>query len=93
MQAANNAIAVLQQQIADMQALAAQQAAPPLPPPAAAAPVFALSPAGIRTNTFIDYSTSAGSKIFKSATDALVGNYGRNLRFTVNSVTITVILS
>ena len=67
MQAANDAIAVLEQQILDLQAR--------IPAPAAvqpqAAPIFALSPAGIRVATFLDYSTAGGAKIFKSATDPL----------------------
>jgi hypothetical protein len=67
MEAAQKAITQLQQQIL---ALQAQQVAMPPIAPAAAVPVFALSPAGITSNTFINYLMVGGSKIFKSATDA-----------------------
>jgi hypothetical protein len=76
MDAANEAIAQLQAQIAALQAH--QVAAPAATAPAA--PVFALSPAGIATNTFIDYSMAGGSKIFKSATDALTSKFDLDIK-------------
>ena len=48
---------------------------PPVPPPAPPvpqpAPVFALSPARVNPNAFIDYSTSAGAKLFSKVTAPL----------------------
>ena len=44
---------------------------PPAPPAPQPAPVFALSPARVNPNAFIDYSPSAGAKLFSKVTASL----------------------
>ena len=44
---------------------------PPPPPPAAAAAPFALTPGQANATNILDYSTSDGQKLYKSATSSL----------------------
>jgi hypothetical protein len=67
MEATNKVIENLQQEITNLQAQ--MQAAPP---GVLTIPLFALSPAELAMNTFINYSTLDRAKIFKSTMDGLL---------------------
>ena len=56
--------------------------APAHAPTVAVLPVFALTPAQANPNTFIDYTTSTGIKLFQSATETL------SIKFDGNADTV-----
>jgi hypothetical protein len=65
-----------QQQVLQ-QILAAQQQppVPQVPPPAQNQPIFAMSPAQVNADQFIDYSTPTGAKLFQKATEPLPNKF------------------